>query len=245
MTGVTYDTSNDVDSLSFSFGATYKRKVDYDWVQELYVNSLFDRTEESGGEPEDSVLTLLGGRLSKTKTNDEDAATTGWNINLQAQGAVGGLLSDQSIGQLYGDGKVIFPVGKGRLVSRVAAGHTESGDLEDLPKSLRFFAGGGNSVRGYDFEDIGVLNSSGSVIGGKHLLTGSVEYEYPIKDEWSVAGFLDAGDAFNEWDDMDMRFGIGIGARYRSPIGPVRVDVGFPEGHLGDATFHLSVGPDL
>jgi len=243
--GFTYDTSNDVDSRSFNFGSAYKRKVSDDWVQELYVNTLFDRTKESGGESEDSILTLVGGRLSKTKTNDEKAATTGWNINLQLQGAVDGLLSDQGIGQFKGTGKVIFPVGKGRLVNRFEVGYTAAGELEDLPKSLRFFAGGGNSVRGFDFEDIGTTNSSGAVIGGKHLLTGSVEYEYPIKDEWSIAGFIDAGSAFDDWDDLGTKYGIGFGGRYRSPIGPVRLDVGFPEGHTGDATFYLSVGPDL
>jgi translocation and assembly module TamA len=72
-----------------------------------------------------------------------------------------------------------------------------------------------------------------------------VEYEYPIYEGWGVATFIDVGDAFNSWDDMDLKYGIGIGARYRSPIGPVRVDIGFPEGSFGDATFHLSVGPDL
>ena len=245
LTGLTYDTSNDVDSTSFNFGSTYKRKVDDDWVQELYVNVLFDRTQDDGDDPDDSILTLAGGRLSKTKTNDDDAATTGWNVNLQLQGALDGVLSDQSLGQFKGSGKYIFPVGKGRFVNRMELGYTNAGELEDLPKSLRFFAGGANSVRGYDFEDIGTTNSSGSVVGGKHLLTGSVEYEYPIKDEWSVAAFIDSGDAFNDWDDMDMKYGVGFGGRYSSPIGPVRLDVGFPEGDLSEAAFYLSVGPDL
>ncbi|RVU85532.1 outer membrane protein assembly factor [Leucothrix sargassi] len=243
--GFTYDTSNDVDSTSFNFGANYKRKVDDDWVQELFVNALFDRTQDDGDEPDDSILTLVGGRLSKTKTNDENAATTGWKIDLELQGALDNVLSDQSIARFEGSGKYIFPVGKGRLVNRMSVGYTEAGDLEDIPKSLRFFAGGADSVRGYDFEDIGTTNDSGSVIGGKHMLTGSIEYEHPIVDEWSVAFFLDAGDAFNDWDDMDMKYGIGFGGRYSSPIGPVRVDIGFPEGHTGDATFYLSVGPDL
>lgn len=245
LTGLTYDTSNDVDSTSFNFGSTYKRKVDDDWVQELYVNVLFDRTQDDGDDPDDSILTLAGGRLSKTKTNDDDAATTGWNVNLQLQGALDGVLSDQSLGQFKGSGKYIFPVGKGRFVNRMELGYTNAGELEDLPKSLRFFAGGANSVRGYDFEDIGTTNSSGSIIGGKHLLTGSVEYEYPIKDEWSVAAFIDSGDAFNDWDDIDMKYGVGFGGRYSSPIGPVRLDVGFPEGDLSEAAYYLSVGPDL
>jgi len=243
----TYDTSNDVDSQAFRFGAEYARKIDSGWEQALFINTLLDRTESAGSGSDDSVLTLVGGRLAKTNIENEDsgAATAGWRINVKAQGAVDNLLSDQNIAQIGGSGKLIFPVGKGRLINRVDVGYTSAGSLEDLPKSLRFFAGGGNSIRGYDFESVGEVNSSGSVIGGKHLLAGSVEYEYPIQESWGVAVFVDAGDAFNSWGDMDLKYGVGVGARYRSPIGPVRVDVGFPDGSFSDATFHLSVGPDL
>ncbi len=243
----TYDTANDVDSQSFGFGTEYKRHLEAGWEQAIFINTLFDRTKSEGSETDNSVLTLIGGRLAKTDIKNEDSgvATTGWRVNLKAQGAVDKLLSDQSIAQISGSGKFIFPVGDGRLISKLDFGFTNSGDLENLPKSLRFFAGGGNSVRGYDFESIGEMNSSGSVIGGKHLLAGSVEYEYPIQESWGVAAFIDAGDAFNSLGDMNLNYGIGFGARYRSPIGPVRVDVGFPDGSFSDATFHLSVGPDL
>ncbi len=243
----TYDTTNDVESQAFRFGAEYKRKVDSDWEQSIFINTLLDRTKTTGSEPDDSILTLVGGRLAKTTVKNEDggAVTTGWRVNLKAQGAVDRVLSDQSVAQISGSGKFIFPVGQGRVISRMDIGLTNAGNLEDLPKSLRFFAGGGNSVRGYDFESLGETNSAGSVIGGKHLLAGSVEYEYPIYEGWGVATFIDAGDAFNSWDDMDLSYGVGVGARYRSPIGPVRVDIGFPEGDFGEATFHLSVGPDL
>ena len=241
----TYDTADDIESQSFEFGADYTRKLDSGWEQGLFVNTLIDRTTADGDSPDDSILTLAGVRLAKTQTDNGSFASSGWRINLKAQGAVDNLLSDQSVGQVEVNTKYIFPIGKGRLVNRLDVGMTNAGELEDLPKKLRFFAGGGNSVRGYDFESIGEVNSSGSVIGGKNLFAASVEYEHPIKDAWSVAAFLDAGDAFDDWGDMDLHYGIGGGVRYRSPIGPVRVDIGFPDGKFGEATFHLSVGPDL
>ena len=241
----TYDTADDIQSQSFEFGADYRRKVDSGWEQGLFVNMLIDRTTADGGTPDNSILTLAGIRLAKTQTNNESFATSGWHVNLKAQVAVNNLLSDQSVAQFEVNSKYIFPIGKGRLVNRLDVGMTSAGELEDLPKKLRFFAGGGNSVRGYDFESIGEENSAGSVIGGKNLFAASVEYEHPIKDAWSVAAFFDAGDAFDDWGHMDLQYGIGGGVRYRSPIGPVRVDIGFPDGKFGDATFHLSVGPDL
>lgn len=243
----TYDTSNDVKSQAFKFGADYKRHVASGWEQAIFINAVIDRTESTGSAPDDSILTLVGGRLAKTSIKNEGLGegTSGWRVSVKAQGAVDNLLSDQSVAQFSGSGKLIFPVGKGRLINRLDIGLTSAGDLEDLPKSLRFFAGGGNSVRGYDFESIGEINSAGSVIGGKHMFGGSVEFEYPIYEGWGVATFIDVGDAFNRWDDMDLKYGLGFGARYRSPIGPVRVDVGFPEGSFSDVTLHLSVGPDL
>ena len=241
----TYDTANDVDSQAFNFGAKYKRKIDSGWKQTLFVNMLLDRTEATGSAVDNSILTLAGVQLAKTQTNNEDFASAGWHLNVKAQGALKNVLSDQSVAQIEAKGKYIFPLGQGRMVSRLDLGVTRSGALEDLPKSLRFFAGGGSSVRGYSFESIGESNSAGTMIGGKNLFVGSVEYEHPIRDAWSVAAFVDAGDAFNDWGDMDLRYGVGAGVRYRSPIGPVRVDIGFPEGELGDPAFHLSVGPDL
>ena len=118
-------------------------------------------------------------------------------------------------------------------------------DINQLPKSLRYFAGGDNSVRGYGYESLGETNAEGAVIGGKHLLVASLEYEYTFKDPWGAAFFVDVGNAFNSWSDMGLKTGVGFGARWKSPIGPVRVDIGFPTDDFGDPHLHLSIGPDF
>ena len=119
------------------------------------------------------------------------------------------------------------------------------GNLSRLPKQLRFFAGGDNSVRGYGFESLGERNAAGAVVGGKHLLTGSIEYEHPVRDDWGLALFVDTGNAFNDWDSIDLKTGAGFGARWKSPIGPVRVDVAWPVDDFSDPHLHLNIGPDL
>jgi len=121
-------------------------------------------------------------------------------------------------------------------------------DFDNLPKRLRFFAGGGNSIRGYAFESLGTvkeINGEDKVIGGKQLLNLSLEYQHPITDEWSAAVFVDAGNAFDDWSNYDVKVGVGFGARYRSPIGPVRIDIGFPKDDLKDPHLYLSIGSDL
>ena len=100
-------------------------------------------------------------------------------------------------------------------------------------------------MRGYGFNLLGETNTDGDVLGGKHLLVGSIEYEYPIIESWSAAAFLDAGNAYNDLKSPDLKLGAGFGVRWRSPVGPVRVDIGFPQDKFADPRLHISIGSDL
>ena len=92
--------------------------------------------------------------------------------------------------------------------------------VTQLPNFYRFKAGGSQSVRGYGFESL-----SNNDIGSNHIITASVEAEYRFLDNWSAAAFFDIGNAFNNWEDPDLHKGIGVGIRWYSIAGPVRVDV--------------------
>ena len=140
------------------------------------------------------------------------------------------------------------------------------GDFDKLPPELRFFAGGDRSIRGYAFQTIGTPLPADQVpiaeercaarqnrscqtliIGGKNLAVASAEYEYYFKPNWGVAAFVDTGDAFNGFGDYRQRVGAGFGARWRSPVGMVRVDLGFPihDKNASGVELHLVIGPDL
>ena len=88
-----------------------------------------------------------------------------------------------------------------------------------LPNFYRFKAGGSNSVRGYGFEEL-----SNNLIGSNHIITGSAEVEMKFLDNWSAAAFFDIGNAFNDWEKPELRKGAGIGFRWYSIAGPIRVD---------------------
>ncbi len=114
-----------------------------------------------------------------------------------------------------------------------------------LPPSLRFFAGGDRSVRGYAFREVGPRLPNRFALGAKNVLTGSVEYErYLPGSRWGGAVFVDTGSAFDK--DPDFRTGVGAGLRWRSPVGPVRVDVarGLDD---PDSSFqlYLNIGADF
>ena len=121
-----------------------------------------------------------------------------------------------------------------------------SENIEQLPTSLRFFAGGDASVRGYAYNSIGPTDEEGVVIGGKNLLVGSLEYEHRVWDGWSLAAFVDSGDAF-DGASPELKTGAGVGLRWRSPVGPVRIDLASGlDRPPGDAfRFSFSIGPEL
>jgi translocation and assembly module TamA len=117
-------------------------------------------------------------------------------------------------------------------------------DFDQLPPSQRFFAGGDRSVRGYPYQKIGPRNADGLVIGGERLLTASVEIERLIYGDYGVAAFVDAGDAFDSAPDI--KVGAGVGFRWRSPIGMVRLDVAHPFDDPDDNyRIHFTIGSDL
>lgn len=141
------------------------------------------------------------------------------------RGGISGAGSDTSFAQLQlttqwhkGFGEV------DRLIVRGEAGTTWTQDKVAMPPSLRFFAGGDRSVRGYAWREVGPRLDNGYALGAKHVLTASAEYEHYFGGgPWGMAGFVDTGSAFD--DEPDFKTGVGLGARWRSPVGPVRVDI--------------------
>lgn len=113
--------------------------------------------------------------------------------------------------------------------------------LTRLPELYRFQAGGDRSVRGYGFEDL-----SNNRNGSNHLLVASAEAEYRIANDWSVAAFYDLGNAFNDFSKKELKRGIGIGARWYSVVGPIRVDIAQALDEPGrPLRLHLTIGSPL
>jgi translocation and assembly module TamA len=238
--------NDDIKGEKLEFELNYNRLNDSDWKQTAFV-SFLDETTQVDGEPEvRSQLTLLGARVSKTERDDALFPTKGWKVRAEVQGAHDSILSDLTLLQASLDVKYLYTFEhKGKAIVRGEFGASMIDEFSSLPKSLRFFTGGQNSVRGHGFETIGEKDTDGNVVGGKNKLVLSSEYEYPVTEKISAAVFVDAGSAFDEWGDFGFELGYGIGARYKSPLGPIRVDLAVPEDDPGDLHFYFSLGPDL
>lgn len=92
--------------------------------------------------------------------------------------------------------------------------------ITELPERYRFKTGGDRTVRGYGFENLSTNRN-----GANHLLVGSVEYEYRVGENWSLAAFYDIGNAFNQFDRPKLKRGTGVGFRWYTLIGPVQIDI--------------------
>lgn len=133
-----------------------------------------------------------------------------------------------------------------RLLMRVDGGVLLTDNFDQVPYSMRFFAGGDQSVRGYDYESIAPTNSAGELVGGRNLLTGSAGYQYRVLDNWWAATFIDAGAAFDTLETTTLSRAVGIGVRWQSPIAPIRFDLAFPlDGDEGGFRIHFALGPEL
>ncbi len=183
-------------------------------------------------------------RAVRVVADDRVVPTRGFSLSGELRIGSESLGSDFDFAQFRVDGKYVKSLGESnRLLLRGSVGRTFTDRFESLPPSLRFFAGGDISVRGYDYQALGPRTDEGQVIGGENLLLASVEFERMFTERWGAAAFVDAGNAFG--NRFDAAVGAGVGVRWRSPIGPVRLDLarGFDE--PSGFRVHLVIGPDL
>ena len=112
---------------------------------------------------------------------------------------------------------------------------------------MRYFAGGDRSLRGYDYESISPRDKNGDLKGGSKLLTASLEYQFKVTGKWWGAAFFDVGDVVDHVQDFRLKKGAGLGIRWESPLGPIKLDIARPVG--SDAPkqwqFYIGLGPEL
>jgi len=216
------------------------------WVETLFINYRAEKFTV-GDEQGNSRLILPGVTLARTLTDQQTIPRRGSRISFTVQGTDETFGSDLRLFRSEAHAKVIRPFGeRGRILVRGDFGWSVVSDFRDLPPTLRFFAGGDQSVRGYSYNSLGPEDPSGHVIGGRRLAVGSIEYDHRIAKQWGVALFYDAGNAFNRLNDFTPQQGVGVGGRWYSPVGPIRVDLAYAIDKPGIAIrVHVNMGPDL
>ncbi|WP_040297071.1 autotransporter assembly complex protein TamA [Alcanivorax hongdengensis] len=238
------ETTDSNDNERFSTGADYIVELNNKWVATTSLEWLHE-TYQVADQIDRAELLIPGFQLSRVKADDPIYPRQGWRLSGKIRFADDALLSSTSFVQTTLSGKLIQPVLGGRILTRLDLGYTDVADVTDLPASIRFFAGGDSSVRGYGYEALGPEDSNGDVIGGRDLATASLEFDHPITRQWHYAVFTDGGNAFNELNNFDPKYSAGAGIRWRSPLGPIRLDFARALDESRSWRIHLSMGPDL
>jgi translocation and assembly module TamA len=252
--GIGYRDENTRTSVSRTFSIAANETRDWHgWVRTIGVHLLSgtftvgnsgNNVDIPGIERGRSTLVYPEVGLTKKVADNPLFVRKGYSINLVARAGPG---IDTRFAQALADVTWIHAIGRrDRLILRGNAGITSVADFSQLPPQLRFFAGGDRSIRGYAYQAIGPRNGYGLVVGGQRLLVGSATIEHYFTRNWGMAAFVDSGDAF-DGTDFHARTGAGIGLRWRSPVGMVRVDVGVPinNPYYHGAQLHIVIGPDL
>ncbi|MEX5587410.1 autotransporter assembly complex protein TamA [Pseudomonas urmiensis] len=236
------------DTLSklLTVGPEWHSKLPSGWQRVISLK--YQREEYKLGDDSGlSNLLMPGVSFSYLRSDNRIDPHNGYRLQFDLQAAKEGLVSDTNL--LHGNVllKGLTTLGENhRFLARVQfGGSATNGYQNNIPPSLRFFAGGDQSVRGYDYQSLSPKNSDGDRIGGRYMVAGSAEYQYSLTEKWRVATFIDQGNSFNSLELPSLKTGVGFGVRWVSPVGPLRLDLAKALDDDGGIRLHFSMGPEL
>ncbi|MEX2475819.1 autotransporter assembly complex family protein [Marinobacter sp.] len=237
----------DVESELLTFGQQWKHQLDTGWLQVASLRWEGERFRIGEEEAKTSSLLLPGLGYSKLHANSPLDPSKGYRLQADVTGAHRAVLSDVDLLHVNVLARGLYTLaGRHRFLGRFQFGGVATNRFDNVPPSLRFFAGGDQSVRGYGYETLSPKDENGVAVGGRYLMVGSLEYQYEFIDKWRLAAFVDEGNAVDDLFDPRAT-GVGMGIRWVSPVGPLRLDVarGLDDEFGGSWRIHFSMGPEL
>lgn len=202
-------------------------------------NLLYEFLTIDGESTEFNKAATFAYGLNLRKLDNDLIPTKGVIFSSQFQVAPIERLSDGRFLQSQAKLQGFYPLGeKTQFLGRLEVGLV-SGSMS-VPATYLFRAGGDQSVRGYAFQSLGIKEGD-AILGGRVLLTGSTEIVQWLTSSWGAAAFVDFGNAANDWRDYEPAYGYGLGVRWRSPVGPVGVDIAYGE-ETKDYRLHFNLG---
>nr|WP_086937618.1 autotransporter assembly complex family protein [Thaumasiovibrio occultus] len=243
--GLRYVDSHDTVSTEFSAGFERHWVLDSGWQRTASIRYLFEDYKQ--GADEAGIMQLIVPGITYSRTRSRGGAMPTWadkqTISIEATHP--SLGSDTEILRLRArSGWIRSLTENQRVLFKVDSGAVFADGITKVPPSMRFFAGGDNSIRGYGYESIAPRDSQGQLRGGRYLVAATAEYQYRVYGNWWLAAFYDYGDAWNEAPDWNRATGLGV--RWSSPVGPIRLDVASGlDNPTDDYRIHFTLGPEF
>lgn len=242
---VSSESTDSSESDTARIGVRRSKRIRPEWMRTLFVDLSYERYNIADIASRSRLA--MPGIVYDHKRSDRDVyPMRGRRLTAELRGTAEFLGSDTSFLQTIVSARLVRSLsGDSRLLARATIGLTTQSEFLELPPSVRFFAGGDESVRGFDYETLGPTDDQGNVIGGRSLLTASIEYERHLRGNFFGAVFVDAGNAF-DGSDIDAAVGAGLGVIWRSPVGPLRIYLAHPLNKSDrDVRVHVQLGADL
>lgn len=211
----------------------------YRFEQSIGANYLIEhqKVEDAGSSRKDAATVSYG--LTLRRTDHNLMPTRGYLFNASFTAAPFDSLSEGTFLRSHVKSQFYYPVTKStQLLTRLEIGAVTGAN--SAPSSYLFRAGGDQSVRGYAYQSLGVEEGD-AIVGGRYLLSGSVELVQWLSNQWGIALFVDFGDAANETKELRPVLGYGLGGRWKSPAGPVGADIAYGE-DTGEYRLHFNLG---
>nr|WP_305800645.1 autotransporter assembly complex family protein [Photobacterium sp. GJ3] len=242
---IRYVDNHSTTSTEYHFGVERHWNLDDAWDGVASVRLLYEDYSQGAFEEGSTFMVIPGIGVDRTRLRGGSWPTWGDKQLLKLEYSDPALGSDTRLAKLRGRSAWIRSYGENhRGLARLDAGAVWAERLEDIPPSMRFFIGGDNSLRGYSYESISPRDSEGQQVGGEYMLASSLEYQYRLTGNWWGAVFYDYGSSWN--DTPDWQAGSGVGIRWASPVGPIRLDFAWGLDKPDDRfQIHFVLGPEL
>ncbi len=234
-------------SDSLRAAAIVERRLSKQWTTHFGLAMRYAEIVEESGEEEEYALWSIPLQLGYDGSDNLLNPSRGMRAQLMIDPTVDTLQTGVFFQRHRLDWRGYLPVvGQRRLIlaTRISLGSILWADREQLPADERFYAGGGGSVRGYDYKSLAPHDAEGNNLGGMSLIESSFEVRWRMTERFGLVGFIDGGNAFAEkYPDFgrELQWGGGLGLRYHTGIGPIRLDVGYPLNPEDGASFHVYI----
>jgi len=238
---------NDTDTTQYLFGVGRNKRLENDWLRSIFVR--FDKEYGVQGQQDFSTELILPGiSFSRSRVRGGINATWGDSQQYLLEASNEIWYSSADLLKAYGRVKILRTYNEHQFTSITELGAIYTDSIYDIPSSMRYFTGGDQSIRGYGYESISPKDEQNFLIGGKYLAVQSIEYRFPIRPNWKLATFVDAGTATSTFNEP-ISVGSGIGVVWSSPVGPIRiyfaVPINNPDQALDKWKVHFMIGPEL
>lgn len=242
---LTWEDLGDLESSRAQLGVSHVTVRGGGWTRTLFLDLLDERTRVPDEPDLQDTLLIPGVGMEKLIADDILFPRDGYRVRGELRGSQELLGASNDFLRLELEANRVSSIGEQwRFFTRSRIGIGLVDGFATLPASQRFFAGGDQSVRGYGFNTLGPTDAEGNVIGGRHLLFGSLEAERRVWGRVALAGFVDAGNALDSFSD-NLEASVGLGVNVRTPIGTLRIAMARSVTESRGARFHLTIRPDL